>query len=352
MPSIKEKRFNFAGLKWSVGMDANRAERVKNSAVYRNIIRPGLNRVGRRNGHTDDTTAKPITQGPPASVHSDPKAAEIWERISKLGWYHTIDLGHGIATPGFIDNRPTVHLFGIPEDLTGKRCLDIGTYDGFWSFEFERRGASEVVGIDVDSPLEHDIPRLVKQRLIEQAKREDLHASYNKQLSQVGMQIQGDGWRLAAEIRGSKARRESLNVYDLSPERVGMFDVVLISQLLLRLRDPQTIIENMFSVCRGIAIVAEPYNADLEALPGAASAFVGTEEAGVWWGHSIKSIRKMMAVAGFDPIEEVARFPVENRVGRFDKVILKGHVPAGAAASAAGDSAAGTTLTSPNGRGI
>lgn len=327
MPSAREKRFSFAGLTWSIGMDADRADRVRTSPLYRYLVKPGLRRVGRRNGHAPAQAAKPIGPAVPASVHSDPRAAEIWERISNLGWYHTIDLGHGIATPGFIDNRPTVHLFGIPEDLTGKRCLDIGTYDGFWSFEFERRGASEVVGIDVDSPLEHDIPRHVKQRLIEQAKREDFHASYNKQLANVGMQIQGEGFRVAADILGSKARRESLNVYDLSPERVGMFDVVLISQLLLRLRDPQTIIENMFSVCRGVAIIAEPYDPELEALPRAASAFIGTEEAGVWWSHSIKSMRKMMTIAGFNPVEEVARFPVENRVGRFDKVILKGYAP-------------------------
>jgi len=337
---MREKRLSFAGLQFSVGMDADRAERVKKSPLYRYIVKPGLGRVGRRNGHAPVSDASPISQAPPDSVHSDPVAAEIWERVSRLGWYHTIDLGHGVATPGFIDNRPTVHRFGIPDDLTGMRCLDIGTYDGFWSFEFERRGASEVVGIDVDSPIEHDLPRLVKRQLIEQAAREDLHASYNRRLSQVGMQIQGDGWRLAAEILGSKARRESLDVYDLSPERLGMFDVVFISQLLLRLRDPQTIIENMFSVCRGIAIIGEPYDPDLEAFPRAASAFYGTDDdAGVWWCHSIKSMRKMMKVAGFDPVEEVARFPVVNRVGRFDKVILKGYAPVQAAAALATDGA-------------
>lgn len=335
MPTTQQKHFSFAGIQWSVAMDAARAERLRRSRLYRYLLRPGLKRVGRQNGHAGAPAAPPISHAPPASVQHDPRAAEIWERISKLGWYHTIDLGHGVATPGFIDNRPTVHRFGIPEDLTGMRCLDIGTYDGFWSFEFERRGASEVIGIDVDSPLEHDMPRLVRQRLVEQAKREDLHASYNVHLSRVGLQIQGDGWRTAAEILGSKAQRVSLNVYDLSPERVGMFDVVLISQLLLRLRDPQTILENMFSVCRGIAIVAEPYNTTLEALPGSSSEFVGgTDKGGIWWSHSIKSMEKLMSVAGFDPVEEVARFPVENRVGRFDKVILKGYVPAATASAA------------------
>jgi len=200
----------------------------------------------------------------------------------------------------------------------------------------------------IDSPLEHDVPRQVRQRLLEQAKGGDLHAAFNEQLSSVGLQVQGEGFRVAKDILGSNARRESLNVYDLSPERLGTFDVVLISQLLLRLRDPQTIIENIFSVCRGIAIIAEPYDAELEAMPRAVSEFVGTQNVGMWWGHSIKSMRTMMAVAGFDPIEEVARFPVENRVGSFDKVILKGYVPPSSAEMRNG---AATALVSPE-RGV
>jgi tRNA (mo5U34)-methyltransferase len=267
-----------------------------------------------------------IATGEPA--FDDEEGAAIWDRVAALGWYHTIELGHGVVTPGFVDNRSTVDLFGLPEDLSGKRCLDIGTYDGFWAFEMERRGASEVIGIDLDSPLDYDMPRLAKQKVLDRdSDAPTIEDDINAQLAQAGMQLPGAGFRLAKEVLGSKAERVPLNVYDVSPERLGTFDVVLISQLLVRLRDPQTAIENMFSVAREIAIVAEGYDEELERLPRAVSEFVGTERVGAWWGHSIKSLRKMMEVAGFAPIDEVARFRVTNKAGSFAKVVLRGHVP-------------------------
>ena len=55
-------------------------------------------------------------------------------------WYHTIDVAPGVATPGWFDLRPVVDRYPWP-DVTGKRCLDIGTYDGFLAFQLEARGA-------------------------------------------------------------------------------------------------------------------------------------------------------------------------------------------------------------------
>jgi tRNA (mo5U34)-methyltransferase len=326
---MQEKRFSLAGFEIGVAADSARAERLKKSLLYRGLLKPGLRLVGaRRNGHS----LAPASE-PPASVRErkfdNPELGEIWQKVQFIGWYHTIDLGNGIVTPGFIDNRETVAKFGIPEDLTGMRCLDIGTYDGFWSFEMERRGASEVIGIDVDSPAEHDIP-LPKRRAALEATGGDIEVltrDWDSRSADYGLQYPGAGFRLAKEVLGSRARREVLNVYDLSPEKVGMFDVVLISQLLLRLRDPQTVLENMFSVCKGMAIVAEPYDKDLESLTRPVSEFIGTEMLGVWWAHSIKSMKKIMETAGFERVEEVSRFPVTNRAGSFDKVILKGYVP-------------------------
>lgn len=335
MALTKKKDFSIAGFRVEVSADAQRADRVRESRVYRYVLRPGLRMV--RGGNLAAAVVNEEAQATswreaPTVDPADPVARDIAERVAGIGWYHTIDLGHGVATPGFIDNRASVPLFGLPEDLTGKRCLDIGTYDGFWAFEMERRGASEVVGIDVDSPIDHDIPRLARLKALrERGEQEELHRKvWNDQLSSIGIEYPGQGFRLAKEILGSKAQREVVSVYDLSPERLGMFDVVLISQLLLRLRDPQTVIENMFSVARECAIIAEPYDPDLEALSRPVSEFTGTTVMGIWWRHSIKSMRKMMEIAGFQPVEEVSRFEVENRAGRFHKVVLKGHVPDGA----------------------
>ena len=74
-----------------------------------------------------------------------------------MGWYHTIELAPGQETEGMFDLRPFVDRYGLPESLAGKRCLDVGTWDGFWAFEMERRGG-EVVGIDLDDERLLDYP--------------------------------------------------------------------------------------------------------------------------------------------------------------------------------------------------
>ena len=79
------------------------------------------------------------------------------ERLGEISWYHTQELGPGVVTQGMFDLRPYVERYGIPADLTGLRALDVGTFEGFWAFELERRGA-EVVAIDVDSIQDLDWP--------------------------------------------------------------------------------------------------------------------------------------------------------------------------------------------------
>src|ERR687887_372295 len=72
-------------------------------------------------------------------------------------WYHTIELAPGVVTPGWFDLRPIVKRMPWP-DVAGRRCLDVGTYDGFLAFELERRGAAEVVAVDIDDHSSWDWP--------------------------------------------------------------------------------------------------------------------------------------------------------------------------------------------------
>ena len=84
------------------------------------------------------------------------------ERIAEHRWWHTIEVAPGIVTPGGWDLRPTSAQLPWP-DVSGKRCLDVGTMDGFWAFELERRGAAEVVATDI-GPAHSDVPaRLTAQ---------------------------------------------------------------------------------------------------------------------------------------------------------------------------------------------
>src|ERR671934_3136918 len=62
--------------------------------------------------------------------------------VNRIKWFHRIDLGHGVITPGDDDTPAKLATLGFPEDLRGQTVLDIGAWDGFFSFEAERRGAS------------------------------------------------------------------------------------------------------------------------------------------------------------------------------------------------------------------
>jgi SAM-dependent methyltransferase len=186
----------------------------------------------------------------------------------------------------------------------------------------EKRGAAEVVGLDVDSPFDLDFPRL---------KKLELQRLGTAGLREAGIETIGAGFAVAHAARGSKVKREVCRLYELSPERLGQFDLIFCSEVLEHLRDPQTALENLFSVTKpgGAVLIAEPFNPDLEWFGRTISVFVGTtNNIGVWWEHSTRSLRKMMAVAGFAQIDEAARLQMDNKLGRFSKIVFRAIAPA------------------------
>ncbi len=130
-------------------------------------------------------------------------------RVEEVFWYHTIELPGDILTPGIYDHRPLVANYGIPNDLQGKRVLDVATFDGFWAFEFERRGA-DVVAADVGRFSQIDLPPPVRDALV----REGLDR-------QTGL-----GFQIAHEALKSHVKRVEHSVYDLDPTEMGTFDLV------------------------------------------------------------------------------------------------------------------------------
>src|SRR5205823_496406 len=124
-------------------------------------------------------------------------------------------------------------------DLRGKRCLDVGSFDGFWAFEMERRGADEVVAIDILDPRKWDWPVDHDPETVEAIGRR---------------KARGDGFLLVRRVLGSSVKREELSVYDMSEERLGSFDFVFIGSLLIHLRDPVRAVERVREVCRGSAL--------------------------------------------------------------------------------------------------
>src|SRR5664280_1456464 len=79
-------------------------------------------------------------------------------------WFLKMELPGGLITPGWSDPKlDKLPHYGLPADMTGMRVLDIGHAEGFFSFEAERRGAAEVVGIENYPPMARTL--LLGQRL-------------------------------------------------------------------------------------------------------------------------------------------------------------------------------------------
>jgi len=70
------------------------------------------------------------------------------EELAHIKWFHSMELGHGLVTKGVINVGRSLRQYQLPKDLTGKTFLDIGAWDGAFSFEAERRGASRVLATD------------------------------------------------------------------------------------------------------------------------------------------------------------------------------------------------------------
>ena len=176
------------------------------------------------------------------------------------------------------------------------RCLDVGTWDGFWAFELERRGAAEVVAIDLDDEAALDWPP--RRR----------HA--------IGGSGRGDGFRELKERLGSQVERVELSLYDATPERLGSFDLVFCGSVLIHLRDQFLALERIASVCRGRFVSAEEYDRLTSLLPLAVNRWRGDDPAAVvFWRPNLRAWRRMLWSAGFERVERAGTFTLRASGG-------------------------------------
>ncbi len=134
-------------------------------------------------------------------------------------WFHRIELAPGLVTPGWSNpEAEKLPYFGLPKDMRGMRVLDVGTAEGFFAFEAERRGAEEVVAVD-------SFPDSVRR------------------------------FNICRDALGSKANAYLCNVYDLTPKLFGTFDMVFFFGVLYHLRHPLLALEKLLNVCCGTMLM-------------------------------------------------------------------------------------------------
>jgi tRNA (mo5U34)-methyltransferase len=213
---------------------------------------------------------------------------------SNHDWYHTIELAPGVITPGWVDTRPVVGKVPLPPSLAGKRCLDVGTWDGFWALELERRGAAEVHAVDVPDPYQWDWPARARIRESYDGGKENLEK----------IKRNGNGFPIVQEAVGSSAERHELTVYEISPERLGTFDFVFVGSLLLHLRDPIGALEQIRTVATGEVVVNDCIEYVLTKLyRRTPMARLDAEDRVWWWQVNLAALHSMIEQAGFQIME-------------------------------------------------
>ena len=200
---------------------------------------------------------------------------DLKQQIARINWFHRIDLGHGIITPGPDDSPVKLRGLRLPDDLIGRSVLDVGAWDGFFSFEAERRGARRVLA--TDTLAWHP------------------HGPYRQ-----------EGFNLARRALGSRVEDQLIDVMDLSPQAVGVFDLVLFLGLFYHLRHPLLALERIFSVT-GDQLILETH-LDLLDCKRPAMVFYPTTELNHdpsnWWGPNPAAVEWMLRDVGFRKVKQ------------------------------------------------
>jgi tRNA (mo5U34)-methyltransferase len=218
--------------------------------------------------------------------------------VNAIQWWHSIDLGHGIVTPGPDPTPARLPELQIPHDLTGLRVLDIGAWDGFFSFEAERRGAARVLATDSFC------------------------------WGQGGWGTKA-GFELARRALRSRVEDLTIDPLDLSAERIGTFDLVLFLGVLYHMRHPLLALERVFSVTRGQLILNT--QVDLAAIDRPAIAFYPDRELNNdptnWCGPNPAAVVAMLRVVGFRDVRIVSRWAArEASVTDMNGAPIPGHI--------------------------
>jgi tRNA (mo5U34)-methyltransferase len=197
-------------------------------------------------------------------------AAEIRKLVAQVPhWHHRFHIAEGVETPGSYDPNDILERLGLPDDLSGLRALDVGPSDGFFSMHLARRGAS-VTSVDY--------------------RAKDAH-----------------GFGTMERITGLNFDYHQMNVYDISREQLGGFDIVLFLGVLYHLPDMVRAFDILRHVCDGRIFVETEYEPDL--APGIAVAryYEASSLANDhtnFWAPNRECVAAMLRDTGFTPGKE------------------------------------------------
>jgi len=258
----------------------------------------------------------------------DARAAEFRRRAHERGlgdvdryyWYHTVDLGEGLVTPGLHDYRRRIGEFRFPDDMSDMNVLDVGSATGFFAFEFEKRGA-HVVSVEV--PSLDEVDRFPCQDAAQTVGKlgemtaghstytsENFDEVFHRSSPQDFYHYFLDGpFQFCHRALRSRVERRYASIYDIPSTDLGTsdFDLVFLGDLLLHTMHPLNALAAVAPLCRGTLVISQHMPRGFGSRP--AVLYVGGEEIGsdhsTWWYPNLACFQQLLKKLGFRTVEVV-----------------------------------------------
>ena len=188
-------------------------------------------------------------------------------------WWHTIDFGDGIKSKGMkvdCDEEMKVWKLDDPARFKGKSVLDIGAWDGYFSFLAERLGAQQVTALDIGKK---------------------------------------EGFEFAHKVYDSKVNYVIKDIMEATPENVGVFDLVLYPGVLYHMKYPYLSLHKVVDLVKeGGSLFIETHisqrsNHDSMGKPTPVMEFYPNRELNNdptnWWGPNNTCVIQMLQSLNF-----------------------------------------------------
>jgi tRNA (mo5U34)-methyltransferase len=232
---------------------------------------------------------------------------ELQAQADSFAWFHSIDLGHGVRTKGLSEERRALTERQLP-DFSGRSVLDIGAWDGYYSFLAERNGASRVVALDhyawgVDMPARDQYWNECGEAGTLPDHTRDTTDFWRPDLP--GRR----GFDFAHSTLGSSVEPVVADFATVDLDSLGTFDVVLYLGVLYHMKEPLTCLERLRAVTRAVAVIETVAiripGAGRHSLLGFHAGGDLNRDYGNWYVPNIEALEALVLAAGFTRVEVV-----------------------------------------------
>jgi tRNA (mo5U34)-methyltransferase len=235
------------------------------------------------------------------------RAEELRAHADSFAWFHSIDIGDGVVTHGVSEADKTLRPAQLP-DFKGKTVLDVGAWDGYYSFFAERNGATRVVALDhyvwgVDLAARDVYWQECRERGVLPDQSRDATEFWRAELP--GRR----GFDLAKRAIDSKVVPVLADFSTMDVASLGTFDVTLYLGVLYHMKDPLGCLERVRAVTREVAVIetAAFWNPTAPSVP-MIRFLTGPElnrDFGNWYLPNLEALQALALAAGFARTEVV-----------------------------------------------